>query len=222
MSIVFEEQRFPLDISWGSQGGPRWSTTINAATSGFEQRNINWSDVRHAWDLRYGIKHREHMLRVVAFFNAVRGKATGFRFFPPLDFRADEEPFGTAVPPDGILTAFQLERTYTLGSRTYIRNITKPAGVQSPGALIPSPDGQGPLRIFLNAVEQTTPVQYTLDETTGIVTFVVAPILNDVLTWTGPFDVPVRFDVDMLNASELIEDLFDWPEIRVVEVREIA
>lgn len=214
MSVVFEEVRFPVDISWGSVGGPMWSTTVNAATSGFEQRNINWADVRHAWDIRYGIHNREQMLRVLEFFNAVRGRATGFRFFPPLDFRADDEPFGTQAPPDGLLTDFQLERTYNLGTRTYVRSIAKPAN--------DSPMGQGPVRIFLNGAPQALGVDYTLDVTTGIVSFTVPPIVNDVLTWTGPFDVPVRFDVDMLNVLENLEDIFDAPEIRVVEVREVA
>jgi hypothetical protein len=38
--MAFHEVRFPTDISYGSSGGPEFSTDIVITSSGHEQRNI--------------------------------------------------------------------------------------------------------------------------------------------------------------------------------------
>ena len=40
--MAFIETRFPADISFGSAGGPEYSTDIVVTQGGYEQRNINW------------------------------------------------------------------------------------------------------------------------------------------------------------------------------------
>jgi uncharacterized protein (TIGR02217 family) len=206
LSITFEEVRFPIDISHGAQGGPRWATTVSQSGGGQEQRNINWADARHQWSVEHGVKTAEQMDRLVAFFNAMRGRATGFRFQDPVDHQAiSRERFGTG---DGADTTFQLTKTYTAGARTWVRNITKP-----------SPD-LGALSIFVAGVLQPTSA-YTIDTTTGIVTFSAPPAGAAALEWTGYFDTPVRFDSDEMQITDRFDDVKDWT-LNVVEVREIV
>ena len=44
--MAFHEVLFPPNISYGSQGGPKFKTTVFTADSGYEQRNIDWSMTR--------------------------------------------------------------------------------------------------------------------------------------------------------------------------------
>ncbi len=46
---AFHEVRFPPDISYGTTGGPAFSTTVFQAASGFEQRNVNWAEAHRAF-----------------------------------------------------------------------------------------------------------------------------------------------------------------------------
>ncbi|RYE16938.1 MAG: TIGR02217 family protein, partial [Sphingobacteriaceae bacterium] len=47
----FKEIRFPEDISYGSSGGPGYSTDIITVNSGAEQRNINWNQARSKYNV---------------------------------------------------------------------------------------------------------------------------------------------------------------------------
>ena len=181
--MSFVEERLPLEISMQSSGGPGWSTTIVELDSGDESRNQNWSLDRGEWDVGSYLRSWEILQGFLAFFNARRGKAIGFRFQDPFDYKVVAEPFGTG---GGGVTQFQLTKTYTSGSGTYVKNITKPiAG----------------LSIYDNGTLRTLTTDYTVDTGTGIVTFLSAPTSGHALTWSGTFDKPVRFDIDKLNIS---------------------
>ncbi len=45
--MSFTEIRFPENISYGSTGGPEFSTDVVTTHNGCEQRNINWSHATH-------------------------------------------------------------------------------------------------------------------------------------------------------------------------------
>jgi uncharacterized protein (TIGR02217 family) len=134
MAVGFHEVQFPTDISAGATGGPGFHTTILTLSSGFEQRNVDWSKARATYDVSHACKTDAQISALINFFNARRGKAYGFRFKDWLDFRA---PFWTTTPGDiytlptlftttGALTTFQLTKSYGDGGGTYIRTITKP------------------------------------------------------------------------------------------------
>ena len=76
----FHDVRFPDAVARGATGGPEFSTDIIAVASGFEQRNVNWSAARAKYDISTGIRTREQMAEVIAFFRARKGRAYGFRF----------------------------------------------------------------------------------------------------------------------------------------------
>jgi uncharacterized protein (TIGR02217 family) len=198
--VSFVEIQFPADISYGSSGGPTFSTDVIEAFSGFEQRNINWSAARARYNVAHGVKTQSQLDELIAFFRARQGKAIGFRFKDWTDYQAVAQNIGTG---NGSQTVFQLTKKYT-SSVTVTRVIKKPVN-------------NGTLKIYLNAVLQAS--GYTVNYTTGAVTFTTAPGSGVAVTADFEFDVPVRFDTDQLDAA--IDDFGtrSWSDIPLVEVR---
>jgi len=98
---------------------------------------------------------------------------------------------------------FQLVKTYTFGAYTYPRTIKKPVTGSTVIYFDGAPQGAG----------------WSIDTTTGLVTFGAAPGNGVVITADFEFDVPARFDTDQMQAT--IEDfnLYAWGAIPIVEVR---
>ena len=92
---TFHEVRFPPDISYGAVGGPGWSTSIVTTVSGHERRNANWSQARGRWNVAHGLKRREQVAELIAFFRARMGRAFGFRFKDWTDYQALAQTLGT-------------------------------------------------------------------------------------------------------------------------------
>jgi uncharacterized protein (TIGR02217 family) len=200
---VFVETQFPNDVSYGSQGGPRFSTTIFTSASGREQRNINWSVQRCEYDVAQGIKTKDQMDAILAFFYAMMGKAYAFRFKDWADYQMVNQQIGTG---DGTTTTFQFTNTYSdpLAVQTYTRTIKKPV--------------TGTLGQVTIAGAPTT--AYTMDYTTGLITFNTAPGAGQAIVVVYcEFDVPVRFDTDVAAVRHDFYLTESWESIKVVEVK---
>lgn len=215
--VVFDEVRFPEEIDFGVTGGPEFSTTVLVTAGGFEQRNENWEEVRHSWTVGNDLKDDTEFATLLDFFMARRGRLRGFRFKDHQDFEAAAQvcrvkgPLGGAEVGDGVETEFQLQKKYTSGGQTTTRTIRKPVAAD-PAPQVFLDTGGGP-------VLQTEGVDYTIDTTTGIVTFTIAPAVGDVVTWTGEFDVPVRFDADKFDAELPLFGRHNWDGLPIVEIR---
>ena len=188
-----ETPRFPDSISYGSMGGPGFNTTVIEIKSGYEQRNVNWTNARHKYDVAYGVKTIEQLEDLIDYFQAVGGKAYGFRYKDWADYKSvhtsqtvgiSDQVLGTG---DGATTQFQLIKKYTKGAFSRTRSINKPVA--------------GTVRVSIDDVEQTETTDFTVDTTTGIITFVAAPANGEVVKAGFQFDVPVRFDTDQLSVS---------------------
>lgn len=199
--MAFIETRFPTDIAFGSTGGPQYSTDVVITHGGYEQRNSNWSQARAVYNVAHGVKTQTQLDTLIAFFRARKGRADGFRFKDWTDYQATGQVIGTG---NGSKLAFQLIKTYNSGSTSETRNIRKPVA--------------GTVNIYLNGVLQSGSA-FTLDSTTGIVTFATAPANGVVVSADFQFDVPVRFDTDRLSASLDSYGSHSWNEIPLVEVR---
>ena len=199
MSIAtfIETPRFPEDISYGSGGGPEFKTHVFTV----EQRQASWTVARARYDVSYGIRDVTDMDTVRAFFYNTAGKASGFRFKDWSDYMLTAENIGTG---DTVETVFQITKTYTTGAETYIRNIKKPVtGIE----------------VYVDAVLQVEGggSDYTIDTTTGIITFNAAPGVF-AITVTGTFDIPVRFDTDFLMAKHDGFETEAWDAIPLIEL----
>lgn len=197
---AFHEVQFPADISYGATGGPTYATSVVTTVSGHEKRNANWSQARGRWNVAHGLKHRDQVAALIAFFRARRGRAHGFRFKDWTDFQAFAQTLGTG---NGANKIFQLVRDYASGGIVEQRVITKPVG--------------GTVALYLNGTPQGA--GWSVDPTTGLVTFTVAPGNGVVVSADFEFDVPVRFDTDQMEITIETYDLARWAEIPVVEIR---
>ena len=191
-----ESPRFPEKISFGATGGPTWQTEIAALDSGFEYANQNWSQARAKYEVAHDARRPEAFNELLAFYMAVKGKANQFRFKDWSDFSATSTQ-GVFAALSG--TTFQMYKRYTAGAMTYNRKIVKP--VSSTVTVI---GGTG------------ASVSYT----TGVVTV----SSGTPTAWYGDFDVPVRFDTDVMSAVIINRSIAagliqGWQNVTLVEVR---
>ncbi len=199
--MAFVEVCFPTDIAYGSSGGPEYSTDIVITHGGYEQRNINWSQARARYNVAHGVKTQAQLDTLIAFFRARKGRANGFRFKDWSDYTATAQVVGTG---NGTNKIFQLVKTYSSGSVNENRVVSKPV--------------VGSVAVYKNSVLQAGSA-YSLDSTTGIITFVTAPANTSVITADFEFDVPVRFDTDRLSATLDSYGVNSWHDIPLIEIR---
>ena len=198
--MAFHKVQFPNDIAYGATGGPEFATSVVATASGFEQRNINWSAARGRWDVASSLKTQTQLDTLVAFFRARKGRAHGFRFKDWTDYKATGQALGSG---NGAITTFQLIRTYSSGGATDVRTITKPVS--------------GTVKVYLAGVLQAS--GWSVNTTTGIITFTTAPGNNVAVSADYEFDVPVRFDTDRMAVTIEQINLHQWSGIPIVEIR---
>ncbi len=190
---AFHEIRFPLALALGAVGGPERRTEIVTLASGREERNSPWAHTRRRWDAGVAIKTLDDLHTLIAFFEARRGALHGFRWRDPIDHAsclpsgtpsAVDQPLGTG---DGVTRDFSLIKRYTSGAESVDRPIPKPVA--------------GAVSVANNGQVQTEGVDFTVDATTGTVTFANAPAAGAALTAGYVFDTPVRFDAERLDVS---------------------
>lgn len=198
--MAFHEVRFPDDIAYGAMGGPEFATSVVATASGYEQRNINWSAARGRWDVASGLKKQTQLDALIAFFRARKGRAHGFRFKDWTDYKATAQALGTG---NGTITTFQLIRTYSSGGNTDVRTITKPVA--------------GTVKVYLAGVLQAS--GWSVNTTTGVITFSTPPANGVAVSSDYEFDVPVRFDTDRMAVTIEQINLHQWSGIPIVEIR---
>ena len=207
--MAFHEVRFPDNISRGARGGPERRTQIVELASGDEERNASRANSRRRYDVAYGIRRADDLAAVVAFFEARNGRLHGFRFKDWGDHKSCL-PSGTPSPTDqaigtgvGATTTFQLVKRYASGNQTWVRTITKPVA--------------GSVIVALNGA--TLASGWSVDTTTGVITFAAAPGSGVTVTAGFEFDVPVRFDTDVLDVTLDLERLGSITSIPLLEIR---
>ena len=203
----FHEVRFPLAIAFHSTGGPVRKTEIVTLGSGYEERNAVWAGSRRSFDVGSGVRTLDDLNTVIAFFEARRGRLYGFRF---CDFTDNKScaPSGTPTvldqtiaSGDGVTAVFQLTKTYASGAGSWTRAIQKPV--------------DGSVRLAVAGSETDA---FTLDTTSGLVTFETAPADGAAITAGFSFDTPVRFDSDSLSVNLASFAAGEIPGVPLVEV----
>ncbi|MEO1610633.1 MAG: DUF2460 domain-containing protein [Pseudomonadota bacterium] len=134
------------------------------------------------------------------FFGPGGARAYGFRFKNWTDYQALTQPLGQG---DGATKAFQLVKVYASGGEAESRVITKPV--------------DGTVKIYRNGIEAVS--GWSLDTTTGLVTFTSAPADGVQVTADFEFDVPMRFDSDRMDITIETYQLGSWGQIPVLEIR---
>jgi uncharacterized protein (TIGR02217 family) len=208
MTTQFHDVTFPFSVAMGARGGPVRRTEIVPLASGREERNTPWAHSRRRWNAAPGIKTREDIATLTAFFEARRGQLFGFRFRDPVDHASAPDVTPTDQPlgvGDGATTTFQLIKRYEDAGANYDRVITRPIA--------------GSVRIAVDGLEQAVGSDFSVDADTGKVSFSATPALGAVLTSGYRFDVPVRFDTDRLDISLEGFDAGEVSDLPLIEIR---
>jgi len=207
----FHEVRFPANLSFGSVGGPERRTEVVALTNGFEERNTPWAQSRRRYDAGVSLRSLDDIAVLIAFFEARRGQLYGFRWKDWSDFKSclpsatpDYRDQEIAVA-DGQRRVFGLSKTYRSGEHVYERSVTKPVA--------------GTVLVGISTDEQVLGVDFELDVATGEVIFAEPPDAGEVITAGFEFDVPVRFDTDVIQTSVASFQAGEVPNVPVVEIR---
>lgn len=193
---MIHDTRLPDDVEQGARGGPGFKTTIVTLSNGEEQRNLEWTIARGAWDIGYGIRDRATMEAVYAFFLARHGRAYGFRFKDWLDYQAVAETVGTT----GNVLTRQLQKSYQDTVAGYVRSIVLPVAAT--------------LKVYIDNIE--TPSGWTLGAN-GLLTFDSDPGVN--VKASFDFDLPARFDADAIPFSVINFNAVQALNIPIVELR---
>jgi uncharacterized protein (TIGR02217 family) len=206
----FHDVRLPDAVARGARGGPVYRTEVVTLASGAEQRNGAWANGRHEYDVGYGLRNADDLVVIRNFFHARRGRLHAFRFkdwgdwkscLPSATPSATDQVLGAG---DGVAVAFQLVKAYASGAQTYSRRITRPVA--------------GTVLVSLNNVVQAS--GWSVNVSTGVLTFTTAPGAGVVVRAGFEFDVPVRFDTDRLDQVVSLARSGAIASLPLIEVRE--
>lgn len=202
MTNNFIEKQFPVDISYGSSGGPEYFTEVLNTTSGSEIRSSKIYNPKMKFNISTGVKNKQQIDQIIQFFRCCKGRNIAFRYKDWNDFKGQNEPMKTI--DDNTL---QLLKTYNLNEKIVEeRIITKPVKntviIQLNGEIIPD-------------------TQLNIDYTTGRITLLNHKVnqRNTRFTANFEFDVPVRFNTDYLPVTIENNNFYSLPEIELVEVK---
>jgi len=207
----FHDIRFPASLSFGSVGGPERRTEIVTLANGFEERNTPWAHSRRRYDAGVSLRSLDDVEALIAFYEARQGQLFGFRWKDWSDFKsclpskapsALDQIIGLG---DGVQLAFSLVKTYRSGEQSYTRPIVKPV--------------LGTILVALDGDAKVETLEFSVDVTTGVITFPTPPDPGVRVTAGFEFDVPVRFDTDRIQTSVASFKAGDVPNVPVLELR---
>ena len=196
---MFNEARLLDCVAYGSQFGQEFRTRIVNLKSGQERRNIEWSMPLGRYSVLFQALNPEDHSAVRAAHMASMGSAIPFRFKDWTDYMAESELIGVAT---GSPQELQLKKKYTFGSLSLSRIISKPIADS--------------IELFADGAS----IGVSVDEETGIVSFIAT--IGAEITWSGEFDVPVRFESDRLDfdpAAKSGGSFLLTGDVDIVEVR---
>lgn len=204
--MAFFEFQFDPRFSYGARGGPTWRTTKVMTRSGRRFVDREWEYPLHRYNVSHAVKTNDDFEAVRAFFYNVAGSYDGFRFKDWSDYeatQANSKLTALGTSPE----TWQLQRKYVTGTRTFLRDITKPrAGVA----------------VYRTRASVVTLATATVDITNGTAS-IEDHVPGDTYAWVGEFDVPVAFAMDEMEA-EIVDQgddeyLVRWGSIVVEEIR---
>jgi uncharacterized protein (TIGR02217 family) len=199
----FAEVQFPPKVSFGSSGGPGFRTSIFEVDSGQIGGVIEWERIRSRYNVKLDFVNDVELDAVQNHFYAMRGRGIGFRFKDWQDYTLSNQNFFVG---DGVTKSFQLFKRYISGAHKFDRTIKKPV-VGTLGD------------ILIDGVAQTDGSDFVVDFTTGLVNFDVAPVRGSVgRVSLIEFDVPCRYDTDLLDIAVSEFQQFAVAGIPIIEV----
>jgi uncharacterized protein (TIGR02217 family) len=197
----FIEKRFPEDIGAGSLSCTEYWTDVAIMHNAYEQRNINWLQPRMRFQIARGLKDQGQIEQLISFFRICRGRAIGFRFKDWSDYRAENQILAIG---DGKKQAFQLIKTYRIGEINEKRFIRKPIASS--------------IQVFIDK-RPLSLKEFEINTSNGMLNLAQPLPVKSTLSANFEFDVPARFDSDMLPLSIEGEEVYLAGEIAIIEIK---
>ena len=181
----FLERRFPECVSFGSQGGPGFKTSVFTFDSGITTSDINWERMRGRYEATFENVTPTDIEEVEDFFYGMRGKALAFRYKDWTDYQISSQNVGVGTGTD---TTFQIFKRYQSGQNIFDRIIKKTV--------------IGTSQVSIDGVGQLEGSDYFMLDAEGRIVFMNPPAAGAIIRLDYiEYDVPVRFDTDYLNIS---------------------
>jgi len=210
--MAFNEVLFSTSISYGSTFTVSRNVKVVKLPSGNREATARWSRSLRMYNVQNGIRSLADLHTVRDFYIMRGGPLNGFRFKDWTDFTTSASHVGTPATTDVLIgtgdnatKTFQLRKIYTdsVAADEY-RVITKPVS-----------------GTVLAAVNEITTTAFTVDTTTGLITFTSAP--GDGLSVKAgfEFDVPVVFGSELEEGLEIDYSAFDAGTIPAIPIVEI-
>ncbi|WP_444919315.1 DUF2460 domain-containing protein (plasmid) [Microbulbifer sp. CnH-101-G] len=175
---TFVEQRLLDEVAYGSTFGHSYKTDIKELRNGVERRNSEWDYPLASGAVLFEKLQSGHHSLVMAAHHACRGSAIGFRFKDWSNYTASHEVIGFGT---GEAATYRLSKTHIFGPLSATIPVYKPV--------------VGTVTIYANG----QPIAHSLDYTSGRVQ--LSADAGAEITWSGEFDIPVRFESDDLQFS---------------------
>ena len=223
--MAYHNELFPVEISYGSSGGPSYRTEVVNLTSGATERTQQYGGAgRYQYNVREGLKKHSQLKALRDFFHARQGNTHSFPYKDWLEYSTAADFVSTPSDTDQTLTViadtaglqYQLSRVYvsTLTPRT--RTIVKPV--------------VGTTVVSIDTVSQIYPtwaIPWSVDTSTGIITFDSNPSPGAEEVQAGcEYYIPCYFNYSGgSEALDLTQDIFDTgsvPDIPLVEALDVV
>jgi uncharacterized protein (TIGR02217 family) len=179
-----EDPPFPSCPKFGATSEPEYSVNVVSTAGGWEYRNLNSaaSLSRITLTVGPGPDLDDEVQELLEFWHALGGSHIGFRYRDRADYKSCRVS-GTVSSTDQPLvqitgSTYQITKRYQAGAQYRDRTIKKPT--------------ESTILIADAGTLKTPGADYTIDDTTGIVTLGFTPAGS--MTWGGEYDLPMRFD----------------------------
>lgn len=204
-------------LKWDRKKTPEWSTKVQRTASGKESRVSFFSSPLWNFSLTYEFLRTDHtfdeLKSIVQLFNSCKGSFDTFLFSDPYDRTVVGQVIGYG---DGTTASFQLLRN-NMGVIENVVSVDYSDSLQSIEAvtLISEITSFTAIKFYINGVEN----YHNSTSSTGVLTFNIAPQLNDVISWTGQFYYRCRFKEDMMEFNNFMLNLWEAKKVEFVSVK---
>ena len=190
---------FPENLSNCFVGGTEFLTTISATAGKKEIRNSTWNSGRKKYNLIYKNCSQKTYEELQTFFILCKGQQKAFNFFFLFDNKITNQLIATG---DGTTKNFPIFKTYAYNNLSIRREIQKVKNV----------------KVFFNNAPVSSE-KYSI--TDGTITFADdnIPQINDYIYIDCNFYTIVRFSNDFLPVIRKSNNLFELPDITLIEVQ---
>ncbi|MCK9622197.1 MAG: DUF2460 domain-containing protein [Methylobacter sp.] len=183
-------------LTWDISRNPRFHTIRHDPVDGKQARAAFMAYPLWDFELAYELIRDTaggELQSLLGFYLSRQGGFDSWLYDCPEDNAVTAQNFGTG---DGATLAFQLKRTWG--------GFDEP--INNPKA---SPS------IYIDGVLKTVTTDYTISST-GLVTFVTAPVASKAITWTGGFYYRCVFEEDKSNFVQFANNLYNLQSLTFI------